>query len=55
MPAGIRVEWGEKELARTLREAGGQWGRDRRLRIIQHEKVSELGVDPERVTKLIRG
>jgi len=39
----------EKVLAGKLREAGGHRDRNRKLRIIPHEKVSELGTDPERV------
>ena len=51
--ACVRVKWGEKDLARKLREAGGRWDRNRQLWIIPHEKVSELGTDPERVVELI--
>jgi len=51
--AGVRVGWGEKDLARKLREAGGRWDRGRHLWIIPHEKVSELGTDPERVVGVI--
>ena len=51
--ACVRVKWGEKDLARKLREAGGRWDRNRQLWIIPHEKVSELGIDPERVVGVI--
>jgi hypothetical protein len=53
LTACVRVKWGEKYLARKLREAGGHWDRNRKLWIVPHEKVSELGIDPERVVRVI--
>ncbi|QTA88694.1 hypothetical protein [Desulfonema magnum] len=47
-PSG-KGEWGQRELARTLRQAGGKWDRRGQLRIIQYDKVSEPGPDSERI------
>jgi len=47
--ACVRVRRGERVPEGKLGEAGGHRDRNRQLRIIPHEKVSELGTDPERV------
>lgn len=40
----VRVGGGEYELQRSLRKAGGEWRRDRRLWQVQYKRVVELGL-----------
>jgi len=39
---GVRVRWGEAELAGRVRRAGGKWNRDTRLWELRYERAVEL-------------
>ena len=42
---GVRVEWGEAELGRQVKHAGGTWDRQRRVWDLRYDKVVELGLE----------
>ena len=41
---GIRVNWGERELARAVRKAGGLWNRQKRLWELRYDQAAALGL-----------
>jgi hypothetical protein len=41
----VRVVWGEPELARTVKAAGGRWNTARRLWELRYDKVVELRLE----------
>jgi hypothetical protein len=52
LPAGtvmvVKVKWGEAELARRVRQAGGRWNPNKRAWELRYDRVVELGLE-ERV------
>jgi hypothetical protein len=48
---GVRVEWGEIDLARRVKAAGGEWDGQRKVRLVDQETVTALGLEA-RVTGL---
>ena len=42
---GIRVHWGEKELAKQVKAAGGVWDRDGQVWNLRYDRVAELGLE----------
>ena len=42
---GIRVRWGEADVASRVRQAGGIWDRSKRLWFLRYDGAIELGVD----------
>ena len=41
---GVRVAWGEKELASLVRRAGGKWNRDLRIWELRYDSALAIGV-----------
>lgn len=39
---GVRVSWGEAELAGRVRRAGGKWNRERRLWELRYDRAVQL-------------
>ena len=50
MILGIRVAWGEAELARTIKAAGGQWNRQQRVWELRYDQIVALGLLDRLVT-----
>ncbi|MEW6208251.1 MAG: hypothetical protein AB1631_07780 [Acidobacteriota bacterium] len=44
----VRVEWGEKDLAIRVKQAGGRWNRQKRAWEMRYDRALELGLE-ERV------
>jgi len=42
---GVRVAWGEKEIARAVKRAGGRWNRVKRVWELTYERVRALGLE----------
>jgi len=49
----VKVAWGEVELAREIKQAGGNWNRARKVWLLRYEQVVELGLQ-ERAVGLAR-
>ena len=49
--AGVKVEWGELELARRVKAAGGEWDGERKVWLLDKETVAALGLE-ERVVDI---
>jgi hypothetical protein len=41
----VRVQWGEKDLAIRVRQAGGRWDKTRRLWELPLKKAREMGLE----------
>ena len=41
----LQIVWGELELARKVKAAGGTWNRDKRLWELPYDKVIDLGLE----------
>lgn len=46
---GVKVEWGEADIARQVKIAGGVWDGQKKLWVLQYSQVEKLGLQ-ERVT-----
>jgi len=42
---GVRVAWGEKEIACAVKRAGGRWNRVKRVWELTYERVRALGLE----------
>ena len=42
---GVRVEWGEVEVARQVKRSGGEWDRQRRVWRLARSEAARLGLD----------
>jgi len=43
--AGVKVEWGELELARRVKAAGGEWDGERKVWLLDYEAVEALALE----------
>ncbi len=50
---GIQIGIGEKELQSRVRNAGGKWDRNRKLRALSYRKVAEPGIEDRVVEVLV--
>jgi hypothetical protein len=41
-PVKLRIDWGEKELAKKVKENGGKWNKELKVWIIPFGKVKEM-------------
>ncbi|MHB8766066.1 MAG: hypothetical protein ACYDA8_17255 [Deferrisomatales bacterium] len=53
-PAWVRIAWGEKELARRVKDAGGRWDAERKLWQLPAAGVRELRLE-DRVVPDVSG
>ena len=51
-PVGVRVVWGEADLARRVKAAGGAWDARRKLWTLRAEAVRRLGLE-RRMVRLV--
>jgi len=47
---GVRVAWGEKELANLVKRAGGKWNRDLRVWELRYDSALAIGIE-DRIVK----
>ena len=51
----VKVAWGEKDLARKVKNAGGQWNKSKQAWELAYEKVNELGLGDRMVKEWEEG
>ncbi len=50
---GIRIEFLETDLQSKVRNAGGKWDKNRKLRVVSYRKVEEPGLEDRVVEVLV--